>query len=128
MDILELIIQHIIESGICSQKDKDIFKQYTPDNKTTAVSVYEIQGSSYHHYTGMNTRRVQVVVRDLSLRAAQNKCWEIFRLFDSEEQVIEIGGIKFPYRIKTIPLKRYIDDKDRHHVQFDVNFLLNNRL
>lgn len=128
MDILEILIQYIIDSGLYTRKDEDICKNYAPEDKPNITSVYEIRGTRYHHYSGMSTRRVQFVVRNKSLRIAQDKAWELFRLFDKEEMVINLCGIVCPYQVKAIPSRRYVDDKGLHHVQFDINFVVNNRI
>lgn len=128
MDILEVVINHIIESGLCAKKDTDIFKQYTPDELDRAVTVFEVAGSRYHHYSGMAVRRVHILVRDKSIRTATQRCWDIFSIFDSEEQVITMGGTVYPYSIVGLPRRTSIDKEGRHHVRLDVNFTVNNRI
>lgn len=128
MDILEVVINHIIESGLCGAKDVDIFKQYTPDELDRAVTVFEVAGSRYHHNTGMAVRRVHIQVRDKSTKIATQRCWDIFNVFDSEEQVITMGGKVYPYQIAALPTYLNMDTKGRRHVRLDVNFLVNNRI
>lgn len=127
MDVLEAVIQYIVQKRVCLAKDTDIFKSYIPDDQNNIVSLHEPISYNYNSYTGMNTRRVQILVRNLSIREATKKCWDIFHLFDGEEEAVVINGVTIPFVIKSTPSKKYSDDKGRHHVQFDINFVVNNR-
>ena len=82
-----------------------------PDN---IVVIYEYEGDPYDPYAGFANRSIQICVRDVKTSNAAKKCRDIFKLFISDNLMVQLTVSRScQVHLRDTPVKQYQDTSDR---------------
>ncbi len=124
-DLLEDVIQYIIDAGLATEKDVDIFKDYSPKEPDSCTIVYEYNGSVPAMFTHTSVRSVQITSRAKSAKNAKLKSWQIYTALYKEDLNITLGVHKALIALRNTPIKIDVDEKNRYLWAFNVAITIN---
>ena len=124
-DLLLDVINHIVGKGLATQKDKDIFKDYSPDTPDTCIIVYEYAGSPPAAFTTISVRSVQIVVRSIKSQMAKNLAWNTFSVLNPPDGVMPIEERMCIIANRNTPTKIGVDEKNRYLYAFNLGITTN---
>lgn len=134
MDILEVIIQLLIANGLATAKDKDIFKDYHPEDIDNIFSVIETDTSGMNIYSSRNVRYLQFFFRNRRVTVAKEIAGRVFNFLYKACQdeagnitpFITLNGVACPIAFENSPRKIGTDEQGRHLVTFDISLTVPN--
>lgn len=125
MDLLNDIINVIIAEGYATQKDVDIFKDYSPSEPDACIIVYEYNGSPIGKFTDLSVRSIQIVVRSKMGQEAKILANTILKIFNPDTSMMTIGTRKCIIANRNTPIKIGVDDQDRKLYAFNLGITTN---
>ena len=103
------IVTYLTANNAVKGDGIDTFRDFTPEQPDNLVVLTEYAGNPTVHFEPSAHRSVQVSVRDKSADVARRKALEIFKLFQSENLIVDFtpdrwGQISLrqpPFRLST---------------------------
>ena len=121
MNFLDDVINLIISLGFATQKDVDIFKDYSPKEPHECMCVYEYEGSAPSRWAPVSVRSVQIVCRSKKRNTAKERSWKLYQeLLKFHESIIQVGGTDCLLHLKNTPTLIDIDSMGRALVAFNL--------
>ncbi len=113
MDILQAIIDYLIDQGLATTKDVDIFKDYAPEDPDEIISIFEYNGSGVANYAEMSVRSIQVFVRAQTSAEARTKIWGLYYSMFRENLYITLADQVCLISMRNTPYKVQKDERGR---------------
>ena len=125
MFLLDNTIQYIIDNGLATAKDTDIFKEYAPKTPDDCTIVYEYNGSPPAMFTNMSVRSIQIVSRAKTQAVAKPQAWNLYKLFHQDSLQITLGTQKAIIKMRNTPIKIGVDELGRCLWAFNMALTIN---
>lgn len=119
-DLMLDLINKSIQENAAQEKDKDIFKDYTPESPDTCITIREYAGTPGPWYSEMGVRSIQVEVRSKSTQVGFQKIWELYNVFRPKEELSTIGEQVCIITMRNTPVKIGMDANNRHQYAFNM--------
>lgn len=124
-DLLQEIIDYLIQQGVATEKDRDIFKDHTPDQPDTCLVVREYNGGAAPWYSEASQRSVQVVARAKNSQEAMQKAWAAFSALRPTDSIVNYLGHPCMIHIRNTPIKIDKDERGRNVYAFNMGVITN---
>lgn len=119
-DLMLALINYAIAEGAALEKDKDIYKDYTPEDPNTCITIREYAGTPGAWYSEMGVRSIQVEVRSKSTQEGFQKIWNMYNVYRPKEEISNIGGQDCIITMRNTPVKVGMDANKRHQYSFNM--------
>lgn len=119
-DLPLALINYAIANALATQKDVDIFKDYTPDDPPVCTVISEYAGLSGPWYSEMGLRSIQVMVRSPKSQEAMAKIWALYELFRPKAEITTLGTQPCVITMRNIPIKIGRDTSNRYQYAFNM--------
>lgn len=126
--LLDTLIDYAIYNRAVNAKAVDIFKEFMPDKQklSYAVSLNEYAGTGNAPFTDVSVRSVQVEVRSENITTARDKCWELYKLFNIDGNMLTYKDRTMIIQSRNTPIKIGVDSKNRYMVAYNMAVTTNN--
>lgn len=119
-DLMLALINKTIDGGLATEKDKDIFKDYTPEDPNTCITIREYNGIPGPWYSEMGVRSIQIEVRSKKSQEALALIWQLYELHKPKEEISSIGDQKCIINMRSTPIKIGTDQNNRYQYSFNM--------
>lgn len=124
-DLLLEIIEYLVAEGMASEKDVDIFKDFTPDQPDTCLIVREYAGGPAPWYSEASQRSVQIVARSKSSQEAMQKAWAAYNKLKPDTSIVDYLGHPCIVHMRNTPVKTHKDERGRVIYAFNMGVITN---
>lgn len=115
------IVLFLKNNGIVQDDGVDAFRDFTPEAPDSLVALHEYKGDPAVPYDPTVHRSVQVTVRDKNADNARRRALEIFKLFTSENLIVNFTPTRWgQVYLRQTPFKLSQDKNDRVTYAFNV--------
>lgn len=121
LDLANLIIQQ----GLATELDKDIFCDYIPGEVDELVGIYELPGTATAMWTHTSVRGVVLMVRSRKPSLAREKIYKIFDVLQTDTLILEIGKVKAIVNMRHAPIPLGTDTLGRFLFSFSMGITYN---
>ena len=118
--LLDIVI-YLASKGAIVGDGIDTFRDFIPEKPDNIVAITEYIGSPTLPYEPSVHRSIQVSVRNLSADAARVKALEIFKLFQSENRIVDFTAERWgQVYLRQTPFRSKTDNSDRVTYTFNM--------
>lgn len=121
-DLLRDIIDHLATNTWVQGFGIDSFADYRPDIEITTLALYEYAGAESPPTISSVSRNIQVTVRDKSVDASRQRCWELYKELYTQERQLMLNGTRWvKLTLRQPPFRLSVDAKDRTIWSFNIS-------
>ena len=115
------IVTYLTTNNVVEGDGIDTFRDFMPEEPDNSVALIEYKGEPPVPYDPMVHRSVQVSVRDKSADVARCRALSLFKLFQSENRIINFTPERWgQVYLRQTPFRAETDDKDRVTYKFNI--------